>query len=305
MAARTTISQILRALRWDFAFVIVLAGMWLGYELIQEPTFRAVESEATTGSRPPDSTEGDVLLLLPDSPSAPAEKFEELDCSYQWFNGLWQEFGSFATALTRDLSPEVLAGRSVVIVPYRVAESMPQNGIAALASFARDGGQLVLERPNATWSSLTGVTGGKKLRHAQKITSVEGLDVRGPMRRHLPDVPLSGFMMRAPAMVPFPAGPTLIEVDGQPGLTVQTVGKGRVYTFLFDFGCSVTALQQGRPVEGMRFGLEGQDVVPKSCTRTKFPMPICWNAPSIGGWARFGPCRGCGCTRGSIMACSS
>ncbi len=264
MAAQTTISQILRALRWDFLAIAVLAGLWLGYEAIEEPSFRPTTSETTSGSRPPDSAEGDVLLLLPDTPSAPAGKFEELDCSYQWFNSLWQEYGSFATALTRDLSPEILAGRSVVIVPYRVAESMPQNGIAALASFARDGGQLVLERPSQTWASLTGVSSGKKLRHAQKITSVEGLDVRGPMRKHLPNVPLAGLMSRAPAMEPFPAGPTLIEVDGQAGLTVQTVGKGRVYTFLFDFGCSVTALQQGRPVESMRFGLEGEKTVPAS-----------------------------------------
>lgn len=264
MAARATASQILRALRWDFLFVAILVGLWLGFEALDEPSFRPTASETTSGSRPPDRAEGDVLLLLPDSPSAAATRFEELDCSYQWFNGLWQEFGSFATALTRDLSPEILAGRSVVIVPYRVAETMPQNGISALAGFARDGGQLIVERPNETWASLTGVTGGGKLRHAQKITSVEGLDVRGPMRRHLPDVPLSGHLMRAPAMEPYPAGPVLLEVDGQPGLTVQKVGEGFVYTFLFDFGCSVAALQQGKPVEGMSFGLEGESTVAAS-----------------------------------------
>ncbi|MFP4600433.1 MAG: hypothetical protein ACLFVJ_19415 [Persicimonas sp.] len=248
--------SILGALKWDFALIaLIAAGLGLTAAL-DHPHFQPSESETTTGGRPPDRTEGDVLLLLPDSPAVAASEFSEMDCSYGWFNGLWQHMGSFATALNRNLSPEMLAGRSVVIVPRRVAEVMPSNGISALAGFARDGGQVIVEQPKEGWELLTGVTTSGEVRQARSITSTEGLGVHGPMRRHLPNTPLSGRLLPAATMETYPAGPMLIEVDGQPGLTVNDLGKGKVYTFLFDFGCSVTGMQQGLPQEGMSFGLD-------------------------------------------------
>lgn len=246
--------SILAALKWDFVLIGLIAFAVLAYTMLQEPGFEPATSETTHGSRPPDRVEGDVLLLLPDTPAAEATRLDDLDCSYGWFNALWQHYGSFATALTRNLSPEMLAGRRVVIVPRRVSENLPPNGISALAGFARDGGQVVVELPGPGWQLLTGISPSTKLRQARTVTSVEGLQVHGSMRKHLPDTPLSGRLMGAPAMEAFPAGPVLIEVDGQPGLTVHDLGAGKVYTALFDFGCSVTGMQQGRPADQMRFG---------------------------------------------------
>jgi hypothetical protein len=246
--------SILGALKWDFVLLALIA---LGFGLtamLDDPHFQPTESPTTDGSRPPDRTEGDVLLLLPDTPAAEAEKFSELDCSYGWFNSLWQHFGSFATALNRNLSPELLAGRSAVIVPRRVAEAMPSTGISALAGFARNGGQVIVEQPAEGWELLTGVSTSGKVRQALTITSAEGLGVHGPMRKHLPDTPLIGKLLPAPDLDAYPTGPVLLEVDSQPGLTVNALGKGQVYTFLFDFGCTVTGIQQGRPDEKMRFG---------------------------------------------------
>ncbi|QDG53967.1 hypothetical protein FIV42_25460 [Persicimonas caeni] len=248
--------SILGALKWDFILLALIAAGFGLTVMLDEPHFQPSESPTTTGSRPPDRTEGDVLLLLPDTPAAEAAKFTELDCSYGWFNGLWQHFGSFATALNRNLSPEMLAGRSVVIVPRRVAAAMPSTGISALAGFARNGGQIIVEQPGEGWELLTGVSTAGKERMARTITSTEGLDIHGPMRKHLPDTPLTGKLLPAPPMDAHPAGPMLLEVDSQPGLTVNQLGQGHVYAFLFDFGCTVTALQQGRPTEGMRFGRE-------------------------------------------------
>lgn len=248
--------SILGALKWDF---VLLGLIGLGFGLmavLDNPHFEPSASETTTGSRPPDRTEGDILLLLPDTPAAEAEDFAELDCSYGWFNSLWQHFGAYATSLNRNLSPEMLAGRSVVIVPRRVAEAMPSTGISALAGFARKGGQVIVEQPGDGWELLTGVSSKGKVRQARAITSAEGLGVHGPMRKHLPNVPLTGKLLPAPALDTYPSGPTLLEVDGQPGLTVNQLGDGYVYTFLFDFGCTVTGIQQGLPTEGMRFGRE-------------------------------------------------
>jgi hypothetical protein len=248
--------SILGALKWDLILLGIIA---LGFGLVvimENPHFEPATSETTTGSRPPDRIEGDILLLLPDVPAAKAHNFGELDCSYGWFNSLWQQFGSFATELNRNLSPELLAGRSVVIVPKRVAAAMPATGISALAGFARRGGQLIVEQPGPGWELLTGISTEGKPRQARAITAVDGLQVHGPMRRHLPNTPLVGSLLPTPPLPNFPSGPTLLEVNAQPGLTVNALGEGQVYTFLFNFGCTVTALQQGLPTEGMRFGRE-------------------------------------------------
>lgn len=248
----------LGALKWDF-IILGLIALGLGVAaVLDDPYFQPATSPEATGSRPPDRTEGDVLLLLPDTPAANAEAFDELDCSYGWFNALWQHYGAFATSMNRNLSPEMLAGRSVVIVPRRVAEAMPSTGISALAGFARDGGQVVVEQPPEGWELLTGISLSNKTRRARLVTSTDGLGVHGPMRKHLPDVPILGPLMAAPDLEPYPNGPTLLEVDDQPGLTVSALGDGSVYTFAFDFGCTVTGLQQGLPDDGMRFGRDAE-----------------------------------------------
>lgn len=257
-------SNIWRSLRWDFLLLVLLsAGLGI-YWLLSTPYHRAAEEKHVDGSRPPDRTEGDILLLLPDAPSAEAKEFDELDCTYGWFNILWQEYGSFASALTRNLSPEILAGRSVVIVPRRVAESMPTTGVSALAGFVRNGGQLVIEQPGEGWMSLSGVSASTKKREAKSITSTEGLGVHGPTRKHLPSVPLLGTLQIAPQQEMWPSGPTLVEIDSQPGVLLREVGQGRVYTFLFDMGCTSTGLQQGLPTGKMRFGRGTETLIPTS-----------------------------------------
>ena len=116
-------SNIWRSLRWDFLLLVLLsAGLGI-YWLLSTPYHRDAEEAHVDGSRPPDRIEGDILLLLPDAPSAEAKEFDELDCTYGWFNILWQEYGSFASALTRNLSPEILAGRSVVIATIIAASA--------------------------------------------------------------------------------------------------------------------------------------------------------------------------------------
>lgn len=251
---RTSARQsVLWGLRWDIGVIALIVLGWLIYGALDEPSLRPAESEGVGGSRPPDRAEGDVLLLLPDSPAAEAIEFDELDCSYSWFNSLWQHYGSFSSALTRDLSPEILAGRSVVIVPTRVARDMPTPGVRALKDFVEDGGQIILEQPTDQWASLAGVSTTGKVRRAQQITAVEGLAPRGPMRKHLPDVPLWGKLMPSPPLEPYPSGPSLIEVDGQPGLTIIDVGDGKVLTLFFSFACTTAALEQGLPTKGLRF----------------------------------------------------
>lgn len=253
----------LGSLKWDIGLVALVVLILFGLSTLREPTVQPAVENTLSGSRPPDRAEGDILLLLPNTPAAEATNFTELDCSYGWFNSLWQEFGSFATALARQLSPEILAGRSVVIVPRRVAESMPQAGINALLNFARSGGQVVVEYPSEGWEMLTRVSTAGRPVHATRITSVEGMGVHGPTREHLVDVPLTGRLLPTAPAPAYPFGPVLLEIEEQPGLLVHEQGQGLVYTLLIDFGCTVTAMHQGLPSRDMMFGQpEAPDQLP-------------------------------------------
>lgn len=244
----------LASIKWDIGLVALVVLILFGLSTLREPTVQPAVEATLAGSRPPDRAEGDILLLLPNTPAAEATNFSELDCSYGWFNSLWQEFGSFATALARQLSPELLAGRSVVIVPRRVAESMPQAGINALLTFAKNGGQVVVEYPVEGWEMLTRVSTSGKTVHATRITSIEGMSVHGPTREHLVDVPLTGRLLPTASAPEYPHGPVLLEIEEQPGLLVHEQGSGFVYTLLIDFGCTVTAMHQGLPDRDMNFG---------------------------------------------------
>ncbi|MEZ4459954.1 MAG: hypothetical protein R3E66_09530 [bacterium] len=271
-------TSVIYALRWDLTAVLVLIMLAGAYWWLKEPTLRLAGSDTISGSRPPDRAEGDILLLLPDSPSATASNFDELDCSYGWFNSLWQEYGSFATALTRDLSPEILAGRSVVIVPSRVARNMPTAGVRAIGDFAKRGGQVILEQPNDAWLAVAASTLTGKPRRAQHITSIEGLGVHGDLREQIAGIPLTGVLMPAPAAAPFPEGASIMDIDDQPGWAVTQVGEGWVHTLYFNLGCSVTALQQGLPTRDMVFGKDDKPEIHASLRRsqpdtTEFPVP--------------------------------
>lgn len=257
-------SGTLHALRWDFLVAAAILLIWWLFSSFDEPRLSPAENPSGQGSRPPDRAEGDILLLFPDSPAADATNLDELDCSYAWFNALWREYGSFATALTRDLSPEILAGRSVVIVPSRVARNMPTAGIKLLSEFARRGGQLVLETPTEAWSSISGVSGDGKVRKALKITSVDGLNVHGPLRKHIGNMPLHGRLISSPPLDVYPTGPMLLEVDGQPGWIQLDHEEGRVHSFLFNVGCSIVAVQQGTPTRDMSFGTRPEPIIPSS-----------------------------------------
>ncbi|RAL24659.1 hypothetical protein DL240_00165 [Lujinxingia litoralis] len=247
----------LGALKWDLGALLLLGLLTLLWSSLNEPTLQPAESPQTNGSRPPDRTEGDVLLLLPATPAAQAAELRALDCSYGWFNALWHHYGAFATAQSDNLSPQILAGRSVVIVPERVALSLPRAAMSALEDFARRGGQLVVELPREGWEPLTGISTTGAVGQARRITSADGLGVHGPLREHLVDTPLTGPLLPTAALLPRPAGPVILEVEEQPGLLVQPLGQGRVYTILFDYACSLTALHQGKPARHMEFGPPG------------------------------------------------
>ncbi len=251
--------------RWDLLALTILGVLAFGYGALQEPRLELAESPRGDGSRPPDRTEGDILLVLPTTPAAAARSFDTLDCSYSWFNALWHQFGSFATAPADTLSPQLLAGHAAVVVPARVAAELSRPGREVLERFVRDGGQLIVEMPRDGWDHITGISTAGELRQARQITAVEGLGVYGPMREHLVDVPLNGRLLPSAELAPRPGGPVVFEVEEQPGMVIQPLGSGKVHSLLFDFACSLTAMHQGKPTREMEFGPPGsKDWLPTS-----------------------------------------
>lgn len=242
-------------LRWDLAALAILALLFAGWAMLQDPSFQPAESPRTDGSKPPDHSEGDILLVLPTAPAAEAHSFQTLDCSFGWFNALRQHFGTFATTGIDNISPQLLAGHSVAIVPSRVAGEASSSVRRHLEEFARDGGQLIVEMPRGdSWASTTGIVTSTELHPVRSITSAAGLGEHGPVYEHLPEVPLAGHLLEAPDLEARPAGPVVFEVEERPGLIAEPLGRGKVLALMFDFSCSLTAMYQGLPDENFRFG---------------------------------------------------
>ncbi len=241
-------------LRWDLLALIVIGALTLGYAMLQQPRIQPAELALTDGSKPPDRSEGDILLVLPMAPAAQATNFATMDCTFSWFNALWQHFGTFATAPMDHITPQLLAGHAVVILPSRVASEIPSNTREHLADFARQGGQLIVEAPRQIWEPITGLSTVGTIGRAESVTSAEGLGIDGPLRDHLLEVPLTGRILPTDELELRPSGPVILEVEGQPGLVVEPLGDGHVYSLLFDFACSLLAMNQGKPTREMEFG---------------------------------------------------
>lgn len=241
-------------LRWDLLALVVIVALAMGFAAIQNPSFQPAESATSPGSKPPDRSEGDVLLVVPMAPAAQATSFDTMDCTFSWFNALWQHFGTFATAPKDAINPQLLAGHSVVILPSRVAAGVSSTAREDLEKFTRQGGQLIIETPREGWEPITGISTVGAITRARSVTAAEGLGIQGPQRDELLKVPLSGRLLPAAELEPRPSGPVIFDVEEQPGLVVEPLGDGHVYSLLFDFACSLLAMHQGKPTRELEFG---------------------------------------------------
>ncbi len=249
-------------LRWDLLALIILGLLVFAYSTVQSPRFQPSDSPMTQGSKPPDRTEGDLLLVLPDAPAAQATNFDNLDCSFAWVNALGHHFGTFASAPANSVTPQLLAGHSVAIVPSRVASELSSVVREDLETFVRQGGVLIVETPRQGWDRITGMSTVGEVDQATLITSVDGvhremIDATDEEPHHpLFDVPLSGRILPASGLDADGGSSTEVafEVDERPGLVIRPLEEGYVYSLLFDFACSLTAMYQGKPTQELSFG---------------------------------------------------
>ncbi len=276
MARRTTLWD---HLRWDLLAFLILIVLVFGYSAIQEPRFRPAEPDVADGSKPPDRTEGDVLLITPVAPASQAREFEQLDCTFAWYNALWHYYGTFASAPANDITPQVLAGHTVVIVPARVAVELSTTARSHLERFAREGGQLVVEMPRRGWEPIIGLSTIGQIARAGNITSVEGLGDDDPRTEHLSQAPLAGRLLPSDDLEHWPLGPVLFDVNDRAGLVAQSLGEGQVYAILFDLACSITAMYQGYPTERMAFGPPGRDRFAATAERVREEEMLTASAP--------------------------
>ena len=217
---RTTL---LRALKWDLLALTALLIVVAFYHGVDRPYLRLAEESRLEGSRPPDRSEGDVLLLLPDAPAAAATQLSELDCSYGWFNALWQHYGSFASAMTRHLSPEDL-GRA------KRRDRAPARGLD-VAEHGHQRLRAVRERrrpgdPRAARRRLGAL---ERHRHPEERSQPRARSPPWRAWRFMarcasiwPNAPLIGQVLSTPTQPTWPEGPTLLEIDTQRGCSGAT-----------------------------------------------------------------------------------
>ncbi len=229
-------------LKWDFLLIVLLVLAGILFSFNDSPWIIRAQNPVLMGSRPPDRAVGDFLLLTPDTPPDRANQFSELDCSYAWYNALWQRYGSFASAKVSDLSPELLAGRLAVIVPESVASNMTIEGIKALEEATENGVSTLVEMPTEIWSDFLSLEGKAQIRKAT-YAKLEAVEIPLIGSRRLFDLANSDFVNH-------------FSIDGGFGFFSRQKGKGRVFASGFEIGCNLISLQQGLPKKGMQFEKE-------------------------------------------------
>lgn len=242
-----------RALKAEALLALALVVGLVGAYLQRHPiTLGAGDLPQAEGEPVTGATQADVLLVVPDETPA-AESFEELDAWAVWHNTLYQEIGPYRVLPLGRLGPESLRDAVLVVVPAATAERTSTGQIATLESWVEGGGRLLVEMPTGSWQPLSAVSiDPNTIRATRRITAFDGALVRGDLRDDVIQAPLltvSGPIQVADVRA-VPGMEVLLEVDGLPGLTRRTLGRGEVLALYFDLGRAVLAIQQGLPDAG-------------------------------------------------------
>ncbi len=270
MAKRQTLIQELRP---DLMALFALAILGLLGWAHQSPIFIGTSDPTVVGAAPPPSPKAcDTLLVLPDPPEEGAEAatFSALDMAYGWYNTLGQEIGCFQHAWPSQLEATSWTGVRTVVVASSAARTMRQDLVDSLGRWVEQGGVLLVEQPDARWTSTTGLpvttTGARVTR---SITSADRAPIRGALRDTLLETPVTTTMLTAELGADQGgAEPTsFLEVDGRPALLHAARGAGHAYVLTIDLARAITTLQQGRPLDDFSLPPPESEQVPPGLTQ--------------------------------------
>jgi len=207
-----------------------------------------LEAPATDAFR---SNSAPILLVssLEDlSLAAHRQRFDAMDWSLAWINLLEQECGYYAHAEYVQLRPDTWSGRSLVIVAHSAIPRFTGEQIDSLKAFVQGGGVVILDRPTAGWTALSGIvlgpleTGEARLRSAHP----DVLAARVAESLGRADLPFPVSIHHLSGSVPEDVR-TLLRFDERPALLSRSLGKGAVISTTFDLGRLLVTVQQGRP----------------------------------------------------------
>ncbi len=191
----------------------------------------------------------DFLLVVDYDNMNPApDAFESIDFSLAWLNTLQQEVGPVALIDAPSI-PERDLGRYRVVVLTRSAASN-SSWLPKLKGYVDRGGVLILEMPTGALREAFSADGQGGLRAPQRITQAVGLEADALSA--LEPLQLSTITRLIGSAGPLDKAETLMTMDGVPVVYRKRLGAGWVITVDFDYGMLLTAIQQGRPIEGFR-----------------------------------------------------
>lgn len=236
--------------RFDLLILGILLLIGIGAWFNHSPITLEHTEEEMVGIAPPSVGRSDVLLLLPTPPTEHGATFSDLDFSLAWYNTLAQEVGPFLAEPATTLSEGMLTGIHLVVVPATTAAQMEPEGITLLTGYAMGGGSIIIELPGPRWAPITGIRHAVTLgRWGKRITAAEDSPLQGDFQAKLLDTPLQTRLLRLDASDFGADNPAdiLMEIDGTPAHIHRRVGQGHAFIVSFDYGMTLTALQQGLP----------------------------------------------------------
>lgn len=223
---------------------LLAASLWVSRDAeLQRPAPLDVTERAPA---PRESTEGDVLVLLPVVPST--QSVEHLSTDQIWLNAVEREVGRARSVEASAFSQGHLHGVAWVIVPRRASAQLEPAQIQTLHTWLSAGGILLLEQPEGPWRALLGTLPVSSARRPTRhVTSFDGSVSRGPVRDDLLEMPVRT------SIIPWSPEDSvrgrdydvLMEVDGLPALVSMRRDEGMLYMLLIDVSRAIANLTQG------------------------------------------------------------
>lgn len=190
------------------------------------------------------------LLVTSGAARRADEGFDQGEWSEAWVNLFEQELGHYAHSSPVELTAGSFARRDLVAIAHDAQARLTGELRSRAEDFVSQGGVLILERPDASWSRLSGI----RLRDEEHDPTLERVALSNADQRILGARVLDE--MRA---LPLPARlhsleevpdkriSRLLHMDHWPALVSSDHGEGKVLSLGFDLGRLLLVLQQGAP----------------------------------------------------------
>jgi hypothetical protein len=208
----------------------------------------------------------DHLVLTLDSPVRNKTfDFFKNDWSLAWFNFIGQECGPVTFCSPQVLKSGHLKNSRFLYILGNLRGRLNTGLKQQVRSFLDNGGVVIADGLGCADIGSGGTSVGAAVPRLTRITGFQEGLIPADTEKKLREMPFStsGWEVK-----PASETLTLFSMNGRAAIVKESVGRGWLFTFGFDFGLLLTGLQQGTPKDGRRklqktFGTQKKVIEPE------------------------------------------